>query len=65
LNPAHGLFTSDYGLGWFDARYQKDRDGLDLWQNTTGAALANRDFCHAEKDDPYALKWGGWWGIQG
>ena len=63
LNPTHGLFTSYYGLGWHMLEGRLDPDGVDLWQNARAAAIANRAFCRAARDQTYQWKWGGWWGI--
>ena len=64
LNPDHGLFTSQYGVLWWNLEGRVDRQGVDLFANARGAALANRQFCRSAADAfaTYAQP-AGWWGI--
>lgn len=60
------LFVSTIGLGWADLRGLQDKDGVDLHDNATRAALANRAFCRqvaARRHTTYCECAGGWWGI--
>lgn len=66
INPAHPLFTSQYGLLWADLRGLHDADGIDLWSNATDAALFNRAYCRqiaAKVFRTYDPENGGWWGL--
>ena len=66
INPAHPLFTSQYGLVWANLWGLHDADGVDLWGNARDAALMNRAYCRevASKDQAtFSEVLGGWWGI--
>ncbi len=46
IHSWHGaLFTHQYAHAWFDFRNKIDGLGVDWWQNSTNATLANRQFC--------------------
>jgi hypothetical protein len=56
-----GLFAYQYAHHWIDFNKIKDRDGVNWWQNTLHATVANRQFCidHMDKSKTYgALSWG-------
>lgn len=58
----HGaLFSYQYAHLWFDLRNTVDRQGIDWFENTTNATLANRQFCidNADKFKGYGPNsWG-------
>lgn len=39
------LFTYQYSHAWIDFRNKKDSDGIDWFENSTKATLANRKYC--------------------
>jgi hypothetical protein len=39
------LFTHQFSHAWVDFRNKKDRLGMDWWENSVKASLANRDYC--------------------
>lgn len=39
------LFTYQYSHAWIDFRNRKDKDGIDWFQNSIKATLANRKYC--------------------
>jgi hypothetical protein len=45
INPGGTLFAYQYSEAWFDFASYLDPDGIDWFNNTRLAALANRDFC--------------------
>lgn len=45
VNPDGNLFAYLYSKAWLDARQYLDPDGIDWFNNTRLAALANREFC--------------------
>ncbi len=55
------LFTHQYAHGWFDFRGQRDR-GVDYWQNSVAATLAQRDWSLAQQGR-YPLWSGQLWGL--
>jgi hypothetical protein len=61
VNPDGNLFAYLYSMTWLDTRHHLDPDGIDWFNNTRLAALANRDFCirHASAYQTYhAESWG-------
>lgn len=48
----HGaLFSYQYAHLWFDLRNMVDKQGIDWFENTTNATLANRQFCIDNADN--------------
>ena len=48
----HGaLFSYQYAHAWFDLRNLVDREGVNWFENSTRATLANRQFCIDHKDE--------------
>lgn len=45
INPGGTLFAYQYSEAWLDVRAYRDPDGVDWFENTRLAALANRDYC--------------------
>ncbi len=61
VNPGGTLFAYLFSEAWLDTARYLDPDGVDWFQNTRLAALANRNFCleHANKFSTYHEKsWG-------
>ena len=61
VNPDGNLFAYQYSQAWFDTRRYLDPDGIDWFNNTRLAALANRSFCIAQSADYktyHANSWG-------
>jgi len=61
VNPGGNLFAYLYSEAWLDTRRCLDPDGVDWFENTRRAALANRAFCmaHAAQYRTYhANSWG-------
>jgi hypothetical protein len=61
INPGGNLFAYLFSEAWFDAARYLDPDGVDWFENTHRAILANRDFCveHAPAFETYhANSWG-------
>jgi hypothetical protein len=61
VNPDGNLFAYLYSMAWLDPRRHLDPDGIDWFNNTQLAALANRSFCmaHASEYKTYhANSWG-------
>jgi len=61
INPGGTLFAYQYSEAWMDFGAYLDPDGVDWFQNTRLAALANRQFCieHADQYKTYhANSWG-------
>ncbi len=55
------LFTHQYAHGWFDFRGRRD-GGIDWWQNSVDATLAQREWSAAQRGRFPA--WAGdWWGV--
>ncbi len=55
------LFTYQYSHAWIDFRNQKDRDGIDWFENSVKATKANRQYCidHKERFKTYGENaWG-------
>jgi hypothetical protein len=44
-NPGGNLFAYQFSEAWFDAGRYLDPDGIDWFENTRLAILANRDYC--------------------
>lgn len=45
INPGGNLFAYQFSEAWFDSAGYLDPDGMDWFNNTRLAALANRSFC--------------------
>ncbi len=45
INPQGTLFAYQYTEAWLDAQAYRDPDGVDWFNNTRLASLANRDYC--------------------
>lgn len=59
----HGaLFSYQYAHLWFDLRGMADKKGVDWFENTTNATLANRQFC-IDNSDKYKGYGPNSWGI--
>lgn len=61
INPGGALFAYQFSEAWLDVRRYRDPDGVDWFNNTRLAALANRQFCidHAHQYRTYhARSWG-------
>jgi hypothetical protein len=61
VNPDGNLFAYLYSKAWLDARQYLDPDGIDWFNNTRLAALANRDFCISQSSaykTYHANSWG-------
>ncbi len=61
VNPGGTLFAYQYSEAWLDTAKYLDPDGVDWFENTRLAALANRSFCleNADKFKTYqANSWG-------
>lgn len=61
INPGGTLFAYQFSEAWLDTARYRDPDGVDWFENTRLAALANRQFCiqHAGQYKTYhALSWG-------
>jgi hypothetical protein len=61
VNPGGNLFAYQFTEAWLDTASYLDPDGVDWFNNTRLAALANRSFCmeHADKFKTYhANSWG-------
>jgi hypothetical protein len=61
INPGGNLFAYQFSEAWLDTRTYLDPDGIDWFNNTRLAALANRQFCidHAGQYKTYhANSWG-------
>jgi hypothetical protein len=61
INPGGTLFAYQFTEAWFDTARWLDADGVDWFENTRRATLANRDCClrHAGKFSTYhELSWG-------
>ncbi|MBL9213597.1 MAG: hypothetical protein JNL92_24240 [Opitutaceae bacterium] len=43
------LFTHQYAQAWFDFRGRRDGQGLDYWQNSVDATLAQREWSAAQR----------------
>jgi hypothetical protein len=50
VNPGGNLFAYQFSEAWLDTAGYLDPDGVDWFENTRLAALANRDFCIAQAD---------------
>ncbi|MBM3151004.1 MAG: hypothetical protein FJZ96_02160 [Chloroflexi bacterium] len=50
LNPGGNLFAYQFSEAWLDTARLLDPDGVDWFENTRRAALANRAFCIANAD---------------
>jgi hypothetical protein len=55
INPGGNLFAYQFTEAWFDSARYLDPDGVDWFENTRLAALANRSFCieHSGKFKTY------------
>jgi hypothetical protein len=61
INPGGNLFAYQFSEAWLDTASYLDPDGVDWFNNTRLAALANRSFCmsHSTKFKTYhATSWG-------
>jgi hypothetical protein len=61
VNPGGSLFAYQFSEAWLDAARYLDPDGVDWFENTRLAALANRSYCieHSKKFKTYHEKsWG-------
>ena len=61
INPGGNLFAYQFSEAWLDVVSYLDPDGVDWFNNTRLAALANRSFCieHADSFETYhANSWG-------
>jgi hypothetical protein len=61
VNPGGSLFAYQFSEAWLDFGAYRDPDGVDWFENTRQAALANREFCiaHAGQYKTYhASSWG-------
>jgi hypothetical protein len=61
VNPDGNLFAYLYSKAWLDTRQYLDPDGIDWFNNTRLAALANRSFCMAQSSvykTYHANSWG-------
>jgi hypothetical protein len=61
FNPGGNLFAYQFSEAWLDTAVYLDPDGVDWFNNTQLAALANRDFClehAAEIKTFHANSWG-------
>ena len=61
VNPGGNLFAYQFSEAWLDTRNYLDPDGIDWFNNTRLAALANRSFCieHSDQFKTYhANSWG-------
>lgn len=61
VNPGGALFAYLFSEAWLDSAAYLDPDGVDWFENTRQAALANRQFCidHAARFETYhAASWG-------
>jgi hypothetical protein len=62
VNPDGNLFAYLYSKGWLDVRDYVDGDGLDWFNNTRLAVLANRDFC-IQQSEHYRTYHANSWGL--
>ncbi len=55
INPGGNLFAYQFSEAWLDTARYLDPDGIDWFENTRRAALANRSFCieHAREFKTY------------
>lgn len=61
INPGGTLFAYQFSEAWLDVRRYLDPDGIDWFENTRLATLANRQFCldHADRFATYGENsWG-------
>jgi hypothetical protein len=61
VNPGGNLFAYQYTQAWFDTANYLDEDGIDWFENTKKATLANRSYCieHSQNFKTYhANSWG-------
>ncbi len=61
INPGGNLFAYQFSEAWLDTRAYLDPDGIDWFNNTRLATLANRQFCvdHAAEFKTYGVNsWG-------
>lgn len=61
INPGGNLFAYQFSEAWLDTARYLDPDGVDWFENTRLATLANRQFCldHADRFKTYhARSWG-------
>ncbi|MBL8056402.1 MAG: hypothetical protein JNK29_06860 [Anaerolineales bacterium] len=61
VNPGGNLFAYQFSEAWLDTARYLDPDGIDWFNNTRLATLANRDFCleHSARHRTYhARSWG-------
>lgn len=61
INPGGNLFAYHFTEAWLDCKHYLDPDGIDWFENSRLAALANRQFCidHAHQYKTYhANSWG-------
>ncbi|MBK8905533.1 MAG: hypothetical protein IPM53_30405 [Anaerolineaceae bacterium] len=62
INPGGHLFAYQFSEAWLDTAHYLDPDGLDWFNNTRLASLANRSFC-MEKADVFPTYHANSWGI--
>ncbi len=61
INPQGTLFAYQYTEAWLDTARYLDSDGIDWFENTRQATMANREFCMAQSDcyrTYHANSWG-------
>ncbi|MDD5367774.1 MAG: glucoamylase family protein [Anaerolineaceae bacterium] len=61
INPGGTLFAYQFSEAWLDTRKYLDPDGIDWFNNTRLAAMANRSFCIEQSKDfktYHANSWG-------
>jgi len=60
VNPSGNLFAYHFAEAWFDSERFSDPNGIDWFENTKQAALANRQFCldHQKEYPSYQKLWG-------
>lgn len=57
-----GLFAYQYAHAWIDFRGLTDKTGIDWWQNSVDATLANKQFC-LDQGMKYQAFGKGYWGV--
>jgi hypothetical protein len=62
VNPGGNLFAYQFSKAWFDSGSYLDPDGIDWFNNTRLATLANRSFC-MENSHRYKTYHGNSWGL--
>lgn len=54
------IFTYQFSHGWIDFRDKKDEKGINWFENSINASLANYNYCMDLKDDYKTFANGGW-----